>query len=61
MQDPNPYTFKSDVYAFGVVLYELICQELPYPAIKERDQVGDCHMLENFVVKTTGSYIVCVC
>ncbi|XP_065903705.1 serine/threonine-protein kinase A-Raf-like [Dysidea avara] len=39
MQDPNPYTFKSDVYAFGVVIYELICQELPYPAIKERDQI----------------------
>ena len=40
LQDPNPYTFKSDVYAFGVVLYELICQELPYPDIKERHQVS---------------------
>ena len=40
MQDPNPYTFKSDVYAFGVVLYELICQELPYPDIKDRHQVN---------------------
>lgn len=41
MQDPDPYTFKSDVYAFGVVLYELICQELPYPDIKERHQVSE--------------------
>ena len=40
MQDPDPYTYKSDVYAFGVVLYELICQELPYPDIKERHQVS---------------------
>ena len=45
MQDPNPYTFKSDVYAFGVVIYELICQELPYPNIKERDQVGNKYLL----------------
>ena len=40
MQDPDPYTYKSDVYAFGVVLYELIYQELPYPDIKERHQVS---------------------
>jgi len=51
MQEPNPYTFKSDVYAFGVVLYELICQELPYPDIKDRHQVSN-----NFTIKST-----CVC
>lgn len=26
----NPYTYKSDVYAFGVVLFELFAGEMPY-------------------------------
>nr|XP_032825588.1 serine/threonine-protein kinase A-Raf-like isoform X1 [Petromyzon marinus]XP_032825589.1 serine/threonine-protein kinase A-Raf-like isoform X1 [Petromyzon marinus] len=39
MQDTNPYTFKSDVYAFGIVLYELMAKELPYAHIGSRDQI----------------------
>uniref|UniRef100_A0A671PGG9 non-specific serine/threonine protein kinase n=1 Tax=Sinocyclocheilus anshuiensis TaxID=1608454 RepID=A0A671PGG9_9TELE len=39
MQDTNPYTFQSDVYGYGVVLYELISGTLPYSNINNRDQI----------------------
>lgn len=39
MKEQNPYTFQSDVYAFGVVLYELASAELPYTTINNKDQV----------------------
>jgi serine/threonine protein kinase len=35
---PDPYTQKSDIYSFGVVLYELTTGSLPY-AQKEQDMV----------------------
>ncbi len=34
----EPYTQKSDVYSYGVVLYELVTGQLPY-ASKEQDMV----------------------
>ena len=37
MKDSNPYTFKSDIYAFGIVMYELISSSLPYSNIGHKD------------------------
>nr|CAH0108223.1 unnamed protein product [Daphnia galeata] len=39
MKDENPYSFQSDVYAFGVVLYELFSGQLPYSHISNKDQI----------------------
>uniref|UniRef100_A0A4W6FPM3 non-specific serine/threonine protein kinase n=1 Tax=Lates calcarifer TaxID=8187 RepID=A0A4W6FPM3_LATCA len=39
MQDTNPYTFQSDVYGYGVVLFELMSGTLPYSNINNRDQI----------------------
>lgn len=35
MRGPNPYSFQSDVYAFGIVMYELLAFQLPYDHIAE--------------------------
>ncbi|XP_066588347.1 raf homolog serine/threonine-protein kinase Raf isoform X2 [Prorops nasuta] len=39
MQEENPYSFQSDVYAFGVVLFELFAGQLPYSNINNKDQI----------------------
>ncbi|XP_043204565.1 raf homolog serine/threonine-protein kinase Raf-like isoform X2 [Amphibalanus amphitrite] len=39
MKQENPYSFQSDVYAFGIVLYELFAFQLPYTHINNKDQI----------------------
>ncbi|XP_054727137.1 raf homolog serine/threonine-protein kinase Raf [Anastrepha obliqua] len=39
MQEQNPYSFQSDVYAFGIVIYELLAECLPYSHINNKDQI----------------------
>uniref|UniRef100_A0A2K5Y9S8 non-specific serine/threonine protein kinase n=1 Tax=Mandrillus leucophaeus TaxID=9568 RepID=A0A2K5Y9S8_MANLE len=39
MRDKNSYSFQSHVYAFGIVLYELMTGQLPYSNINNRDQI----------------------
>ncbi|XP_022827976.1 raf homolog serine/threonine-protein kinase phl isoform X2 [Spodoptera litura] len=39
MEEPAPYTFRSDVYAYGIVLYELMAGELPYAHLNNKDQI----------------------
>lgn len=39
MRGPNPHSTASDVYSFGICLYELLSSRLPYDHIKNRDQI----------------------
>ncbi|CAL8076479.1 unnamed protein product [Calicophoron daubneyi] len=39
MEGDNPYSNLSDVYAFGIVVYELISGQLPYSHYNNRDQI----------------------
>lgn len=39
MQEKNPYSVQSDVYAFGIVLVELLSGQLPYSHINNKDQI----------------------
>lgn len=39
MKEDNPYSFQSDVYAFGVVMFEMLAGQLPYSNINNKDQI----------------------
>ena len=40
MEGPMPYSPQSDVWSFGIVLFELFAGELPYKHLKHKDQVS---------------------
>lgn len=54
MQDNNPYSFQSDVYSYGIVLFELMTGELPYSQTGNRDQVGDAAGTETLGDRQVG-------
>lgn len=39
MTGGNPYTFKSDVYSYGIVLFEMTTNALPYTSVGNRDMI----------------------
>ena len=39
MELQNPYSFQSDVYAFGIVMFEMLSMQLPYAHINNKDQI----------------------
>ena len=39
MQSASPYSYQSDVYAFGICLFELLSGQLPYAHINNKDQI----------------------
>ncbi|XP_047736600.1 raf homolog serine/threonine-protein kinase Raf isoform X2 [Hyalella azteca] len=39
MEQESPYSFQSDVYAFGIVLFELFSGTLPYANSSSKDQI----------------------
>ncbi|KAG5899621.1 hypothetical protein JTB14_037279 [Gonioctena quinquepunctata] len=39
MQEDNPYSFQSDVYAFGIVVFEMLSGQLPYSHVNNKDQI----------------------
>ena len=43
MQEDNPYSFKSDVYAYGVVLYKMFTGSLPYPSLGQQQGSDTVH------------------
>uniref|UniRef100_A0A5S6R0I2 Raf homolog serine/threonine-protein kinase n=1 Tax=Trichuris muris TaxID=70415 RepID=A0A5S6R0I2_TRIMR len=39
MEVTNPYSHQSDVYSYGIVLFELTSNQLPYSHINNKDQI----------------------
>ncbi|KAJ3639714.1 hypothetical protein Zmor_003055 [Zophobas morio] len=39
MQENNPYSYQSDVYAFGIVMFEMLALQLPYSHVNNKDQI----------------------
>ena len=62
MKDKNPYTPKSDIYAFGIVLFELVTGQLPYSNINNKDQVSASQafcFMSNETLKPCVTQLLC--
>lgn len=57
MQDNNPYSFQSDVYSYGIVLFELMTGELPYSQTGSRDQVKSHHIHIPYCMSSLGAVL----
>ena len=40
MKEADSFTFKSDIYAYGIVLFEIFAQQLPYRKTADGDSSG---------------------
>lgn len=67
MKGENPYSFKSDVYSYGVVLYELLSYALPYSNMNNIDailyMVGTGALKPDFsiLLESTNKMLVQLC
>ncbi|KAG9509111.1 RAF proto-oncogene serine/threonine-protein kinase, partial [Fragariocoptes setiger] len=45
----NPFTFESDVYSYGIVLYELVTGSLPFQGVNNKDAL--IYLIGNHILK----------
>eukprot|EP00163_Fabomonas_tropica_P000253 TRINITY_DN1015_c0_g1_i1.p1 TRINITY_DN1015_c0_g1~~TRINITY_DN1015_c0_g1_i1.p1 ORF type:complete len:114 (-),score=16.49 TRINITY_DN1015_c0_g1_i1:135-476(-) len=44
----NHYSEKVDVYSFGIILWELVCRQVPYKGLTSMQVAANVHSKPNF-------------